>query len=265
MRDGAFVVDAHTHIFSSPSRLYGRDVDFPAPALIESMDVYGVDAAIVITRPTSQLGLEGLQQLHTQTAQAVADYPERLRAFCWGIPRLEAAAVEEAQRCWKELGFVGLKLHPAHEQFNLDDPASLALVEAADRQGVPVIVHTDSTVQGAEPWRLTFVAQDFPRTTFIMAHMGGNGSEVQNLSVAKLATAVDNVMLDVSTTVTDPAATFLEPAKILGPERICYGSNAPLHPMAPNLLKLDLLEMDDAWRRMMLGGNLQRLLDLPSL
>lgn len=264
MRDGAFVVDAHTHIFSSPSRLYGREVDFSANALIESMDAYGVDAAVVITRPTSQLGLDGLQQLHAETAQAVSSFPDRLRTFCWGVPRLGDAAVDEIQRCWDELGFVGLKLHPVHEQFLLDDPGSLALVEAADRQGVPVVVHTDSTVQGAEPWRLMFVAQDFPRTTFIMAHIGGNGSEVQNLSIARLAKAVDNVILDVSTTVTDPAATYLEPAKILGPERVCFGSNAPLHPMAPNLLKIDLLEMDDEWRQLMLGGNIQRLLSLPA-
>lgn len=263
MRDGAFVVDAHTHIFNPPSRLYGREVDYSVNALIESMDAYGVDAAIVITRPTSQLEIEALQQLHADTAQAVSGFPDRLRAFCWGVPRLGDAAVVEVQRCLDELGFVGLKMHPAHEQFLLDDPASLALIDAADQRGVPVVVHTDSTVQGAEPWRLMFVAQDFPRTTFILAHIGGNGSEVQNLSIVRLATGVDNVVLDVSTTVTDPAATFLEPAKILGPERICYGSNAPIHPMAPNLLKMDLLEMDEDWRRKMLGGNLQRLLDLP--
>lgn len=264
MRDGAIVVDAHTHIFGSPTSLYGRAVEFPAPALIESMDAYGVDAAVVIARPTSQLDLETLERLHTKTAEAVRAFPNRLRAFCWGSPRLGDAGVTEARRCWEDLDFVGLKLHPAHEQFLLDDPASLALIEAADQRGVPVVVHTDSTVQGAEPWRLTFVAQDFPHTTFIMAHIGGNGSEVQNLSIARLAQTIDNIWLDVSTTVTDPAATFLEPAKILGPERICYGSNAPLHPMAPNLLKMDLLEMDEEWRRKMLGGNLQRLLDLPN-
>lgn len=264
MRDGAFVVDAHTHIFSEPSRLYGRDVEFSATALIESMDLYGVDCSVVITRPTIQLDLAGLRDLHDRTAHAIASYPERLRGFSWGIPRLGQAAVDEAVRCWNELGYVGLKLHPVHEQFLLDDPASVALIEAADRQGVPIMVHTDSTVRGAEPWRVVFAAQDFPSTTFIMAHIGGNGSEVQNLSIARLAASVDNIVLDVSTTVTDPAATYLEPARILGPERVCYGSNAPIHPLAPNLLKMDLLEMEDDWRRLMLGGNLQRLLGLPS-
>lgn len=264
MRDGAFVADAHTHVFSQPSLLYGRAVDYPAGALIESMNQYGVDFSLVIARPTSQLDLDELRQLHDVTAQSIAAYPDRLKAFCWGIPRLGAAGIAEVERCYDDLGYIGLKLHPAHEQFMLDDPDSLALVQAADRRGVPIMVHTDSTVQGSEPWRLVLVAQDFPSTTFIMAHVGGNGSEVQNLSIARLAASVTNVVLDVSTTVTDPAATYLEPARILGPERVYYGSNSPMHLMAPNLLKMDLLEIDDEWRRQMLGGNLHRLLGLPS-
>ncbi|CAN5519926.1 amidohydrolase family protein [soil metagenome] len=241
MRDGVFVADAHTHIFTRPSRLYGREVEYSAEALIESMDLYGVDFSLVIARPTSQLDLDALKQLHDETAQGIAGYAERLRAFCWGIPRLGNQGVAEVERCWDELGYIGLKLHPVHEQFLLDDPDSLTLIEAADRRRVPVMVHTDSTVEGAEPWRLLFVAQDFPSTTFVMAHVGGNGSEVQNLSIVRLAAVVDNVVLDVSTTVTDPAATYLEPARILGPERVCYGSNSPIHPMAPNLLTMELL------------------------
>jgi predicted TIM-barrel fold metal-dependent hydrolase len=47
---------------------------------------------------------------------------------------------------------------------------------------------------------------------------------------------------------------------MLGPERVILGSDAPLHHVALNLLKLDLLDMDDEWRRLMLGGNMQRIL-----
>jgi predicted TIM-barrel fold metal-dependent hydrolase len=263
VRDGVFVADCHAHLFPQPTRLYGRSVHYPVDALINNMDQHGIDYSLVIARPTQQLNPDGLRALHDDISAAIAQHPNRLGAFCWGVPRFGAEGVAEIERCWNTLGYRGLKLHPAHEQFLLDDPESIALIQAADRRRMPVMVYTDSSIQGAEPWRLVFVAKEFPDTTFLMSHVGGSGSELQNLSTAKLAATVPNVALEVSTTVTDPAATFFEPARILGPERVYYGSDSPIHPVAVNLLKMDLLELDTDWRQLMLGENLRRLLKNP--
>jgi predicted TIM-barrel fold metal-dependent hydrolase len=121
-------------------------------------------------------------------------------------------------------------------------------------------VHSQLAVRGCEPWRLLTLAEAFPEVTFIMAHMGGDGGFVQGNQSAQLVKDVPNIILETSTTVTDPWATFLGPAEMLGPERVILGSDAPLHHVALNLLKLDLLDMDDEWRRLMLGGNMQRIL-----
>jgi predicted TIM-barrel fold metal-dependent hydrolase len=262
MRDGTVVADAHCHLFLEPSVLYGRTVFFPADRLIAAMDQYGIDFSLVVARPTRQVNAAELRDYHDRLAEAVDAYPNRLRALAWATPRLGVDGVAEAIRCVDELGYVGLKLHPAHEQFLLDDPGSARLIRVAADRGLPVMVHTQITHLGSEPWRLLFVAGDFPETPFLMAHVGGDGSLLQNLSGARLVAEQPNILLEMSTTVTDPGATYPEPAKVLGPERVLFGSNAPIHPPSPNLLKMDVVEVDDAARELMLGGNLFRLLKL---
>jgi predicted TIM-barrel fold metal-dependent hydrolase len=262
MRDGFFVVDAHAHIFRSPTRIYRRPVHFTADDLIASMDRFGVDFSVVITRPTDKWSLAELREEHDRLAADVARYPSRLAAFCWAAPRLGKEGVAEVERCFGELGFKGMKIHPAQEQCNMDDEEVYPFLEVAQRYQAPVTVHTQLAVRGCEPWRLVPLAEDFPGITFLLAHLGGEGGFVQTMQSAYLAKAVPNIVLETSTTVTDPYATFLGPAEILGADRVVLGSDAPLHDVALNLLKLDLLEMEPEHRRLILGGNMQRILRL---
>jgi uncharacterized protein len=259
MRDGYLVVDAHTHVFSVPTTCY-RPVHFTVQDLLASMDSYGVDFSVVIARPTRQLSLAELRQYHDELSDAVSNFADRLTPFCWAAPRLGQAGVDEVRRCFSELGYRGLKLHPAQEQCNMDDAAVYPFIEVAREFNAPTTVHSQLAVRGCEPWRLLTLAEAFPDVTFLMAHMGGDGGFVQGNQSARIVKDFPNIVLETSTTVTDPWATFLGPAQVVGPERVVLGSDAPLHHVALNLLKMDLLEMDDDWRRLMLGGNVQRIL-----
>jgi predicted TIM-barrel fold metal-dependent hydrolase len=260
VRNGLLVADAHTHIFPKQTRLYGREVIFTVEALLASMDLYGIDFSVVIARPTQQLNVGDLRALHDSIAAAVATAPGRLAAFCWATPRLGSAGVVEVRRCLSELGYVGMELHGDLEQFNIDDEEVRPLARLASERGVPVSVHTQLAVRGCEPWRLVPLAEDFPDVRFVMGHLGADGGMLQSLAAAKIASRVPNIAVEVSTTVTDPWATFSGPAEILGPERVLFGSDAPLHQPALNLLKMDLLEMPIEWRRAMIGGNVAAML-----
>lgn len=260
MRGDLFVADAHAHVFLNPTTVYRRSVHFTERDLVESMDRNGIDLAVVIARPTEHLRIEELRALHDRTAEAVAREQGRLVGFCWAAPRLGEAGVVEVRRCLRELGYAGIKFHPSQERFNIDDDELVPYAELAREHGVPVTVHTQLAVRGSEPWRMLPLAERFPDVTFVMAHLGGDGGMVQTLSAAKIAAECPNIAVEVSTTVTDPGATYFGPAEILGPERVLFGSDAPLHQAALNLLKLDLLEMPDAWRALIAGGNLLRLL-----
>ena len=71
MRNAMFVADAHAHIFSKPTRLYGRNVHFTVDDLIKRMDTTGVDAAVVITRPTTQLPIVELTRSRDAAARVL--------------------------------------------------------------------------------------------------------------------------------------------------------------------------------------------------
>src|SRR5690348_6505429 len=86
MRNGMFVADAHTHVFPETTRIYGRTVKFGADDLIKVMDTNGVDAAVVIARPSGQLSISELRALHDRTANEVAKHKDRLVGFCWAAP-----------------------------------------------------------------------------------------------------------------------------------------------------------------------------------
>ena len=260
MRANTFVADAHTHLFLEPSRVYGRSRYFTESDLIAAMDRDGIDLALVIARPAEHLRIDELRVLHERTAEAIARHPERLVGSCWAAPRLGQAGLEEVERCLGELRYAGIKLHPSQEQFNIDDDEVLPYAAIAQDHGVPITVHTQLAVRGSEPWRMLSLAERFPDVTFVMAHLGGDGGMVQTLAAAKIAAECPNISVEVSTTVSDPGATYFGPAQILGPERVLFGSDAPVHQAALNLLKLDLVEMPDEWRALISGGNLLRLL-----
>jgi len=254
--------DAHAHVFEDERVLHGRVIRYPTATLIQEMDRHGVDLALVIARPSAQLPLDDLIQLHDRLAADTEPHRARLALAAWASPRFGPQGVQELERTVGTLGFRAIKLHPEQEQFLLDDLAVDQCVEVAAAHGVPVIAHTALAVHGAEPWRLVRLATRHPGVTFVMAHLGADGGMLQSLSAVELAADVDNIMVEGSATVTDPSATYLEPARILGPERVLYGSNEPIHQMALSLLKLDLVNLPPDWRELLAGGNLMRILGL---
>lgn len=264
MRHGMLSADAHVHVFDEERVLHGRSIRFAAAMLIEEMDRHGVDLALVIARPASQLTLDQLTHLHDELERHTRPHRSRLPLAAWAAPRLGPDGVRELERTIDTLGFRAIKLHPEQDQFVLDDASVDPCVEVAAASGVPVIAHTALAARGAEPWRLARLASRHPNVTFVMAHLGADGGMLQSLAAVEIAADVDNIIVEGSATVTDPSATYLEPARMLGPERVLYGSNEPIHQMALSLLKLDLIDIPRDWRELIAGRNLVRILGLAS-
>lgn len=256
MRDGMIVVDAHTHIAVGEHVMHGRDGRLSAESHVARMDTFGIDAAIVIAHAWARWTIEQYRHEHDVIAAELRKFPDRLIGFCWADPYLGKDAIAELRRCVKDLGYVGMKLHPVYQQFAFDQPVVFPLIEAAEELGLPVTAHLDLRVPGCEPWRMVNLARRYPKTTFIMAHMGRDIQALQDLSFARAAAQVPNLVLEGSSTTTDAYGTFQGPAEVLGPERMLFASDAgPFHHPAINLLKIDLLPMSREWKAKVLGEN----------
>jgi uncharacterized protein len=262
MRDGHPVADAYVHLYARPTTQGGRRVLHTGEDLVAQMDRHCVDVSLVVTRPTAVGVLDEVRAAHDDVAAAVAGFPGRLYGAAWIAPRFGPDAVAELERCLSGGAFKAVVLHPEQEQFNLDDAEVDPPVTVAHAHGLPVVAHTSLATRGAEPWRLQNLARRFPDVEFVMSHLGADGSMLQSHEAVKIAAEVPNILVDGSETVTDPYATYLGPAEMLGPERVLFASGEPIHQVALGLLKLDLLPMDPTWRAAISGGNLLRLLGI---
>jgi len=100
-------------------------------------------------------------------------------------PRLSADPAGDLEHIVTKHGIRVLKLHPPHQLFRMNAyrdgggmPQLAAVYERASSLGVPILVHTGTSVfPGArnkygDPMDLDDVAVDFPRLTIVMAHAG---------------------------------------------------------------------------------------------
>ena len=119
------MIDFHVH---QPARTRTAPEEYVA-----AMDELGVDVSVVFTydgllRPTPAA--------NDSLAALVAPAPERLVAFATVDPR-DPGAGAEVERCVREHGMRGVKLHPWLQGFSAHDPGLQDLCEAAARARHP--------------------------------------------------------------------------------------------------------------------------------
>ncbi|HZU07056.1 MAG TPA: amidohydrolase family protein [Chloroflexota bacterium] len=150
------ILDAHTH-------LSGADSGESAEAIVATLDACGVDKAFVfaplVDVHTWQLvdqHLEDLQAHNAYCADICSAAPDRLLAFCVLNPApglaggsLERAVdlmIEEARRCYYELGIRGVKMVPSGWYPN--DPPLIRLYQTLADLGMYVAFHSGIFLDG---------------------------------------------------------------------------------------------------------------------
>jgi predicted TIM-barrel fold metal-dependent hydrolase len=138
------------------------------------------------------------------TAEQVARFPDRLRAFC-GVDPLKSYALAEIARCAGNpyLHF-GLKLHFGNSDVDLDNPQHVAQLRrvfaAADQQGMAIVVHLHASVTRKRPYGATEAAiflrdvlPSAPHVSIQIAHLAGSGGYDDPPTDAALAVFIDAI------------------------------------------------------------------------
>jgi len=264
------VIDSHQHLFSpAAAALVTGNPNSPgisARNLIELLDAAGIQRALVLSmaytwgkasRAPVANEYEHVKAENDWTAQQVAQYPDRLRAFCSFNP-LKPYALEELARCRKDPQLhYGLKLHFGNSDVDLDNPNDVAKVrkvfEAANRYRMPIVVHMHTSIDnqrkyGADEARvflnqLLAAAPDVPVQIAHLAGAGGFNAATESAlgvfaeAIAKHDARMKNVWFD-ATVVVRPSMSPDDLQRIaarirqIGVERMLYGSDAPASPLA---------------------------------
>jgi hypothetical protein len=254
------IIDAHCHI--------GKPLS--GDELVERMDEAGIDQAVAFPNPTvwSLPGVAEHENTNDYIAEAQRKHPGRVIGFAYINPYLSPA--KELRRGILELGLRGIKIHPEVNCFPVDSLVGGELIEAVralQRQTgrrIPVLCHGMTTIY-CMPDQFATLARAYPDVTIIIAH----GAGYQNLYFPSMAPVVPlkNVYVDTSMTTIDDGR-LLDITARLGADRVIFGADhftrGQKNLYGNFLFVLERAFPDPAVRKLILGGNFQRLLAAPA-
>ncbi len=211
-------IDAHAHVGYFGSWC---DVGITPQEMLVAMREHDIERSI-ISYPDNSV-----------TIRAVEEGAGALTGIAWLDPNKGDAAVAELATLTDAHGFAGLKLHPLFNAYTANDPVVFPLMEAAREKNLPVFIHSGHPPFSL-PWSIGQLAERFADVRIVMVHMGhGHGVYIQ--AAIDTAKKYDNIWLENSGM---PMHTKIREAyHCVGADRIFWGSDAPFHHYAVEILR----------------------------
>jgi predicted TIM-barrel fold metal-dependent hydrolase len=212
-------IDAHTHIGSFGS---WAGLSCTAEDLVQLMELYNVTKSALFTFDNELV------------RKSVLKYPEKLVGYVWPNPNDGEKDVDLVRKALREWKFKGIKLHPLIHAFLPNDEIVYPIMEEARKSRVPVAIHSGHPPFSL-PWSIGELAENFKDVTIVMLHMGhGHGVYIQ--AAINTARRFDNIFLETSGM---PMHTKVKEAmKIVGENRVMYGSDIPFHDPAVEIARV---------------------------
>lgn len=238
------IIDGHCHAGKGDGLTGPWDTDAPLGDYLRRASGAGIDRTVIFAAFTSDY-----RAANREVAAIVASAPSRFFGFAFVDPARDrgrvAAMIGEAVRSY---GFCGVKVH------RHDARITREVCEAARRFSLPVLYDVMGEIHPVE-----LLATEYPDVPFIIPHLGSFADDWR----AQLA-LIDHLVRHPNV-FTDTAGVrrfdLLEQAvRRAGAHKIIFGSDGPwLHP-GVELAKVRALGLPAAEERLVLGGNLLRLL-----
>lgn len=127
------IIDAHVHVEPAPL----GEMSMAARATLDWMDHVGIDRCVIMSLSEARENSD----LLTMIASEMAAHPGRFAAYARIDPWYGAQAETLLRHALTDLGFAGLKLHPASTLAHPADEPSLALIRLAASFGMPTMLH----------------------------------------------------------------------------------------------------------------------------
>ena len=262
------VIDFHTHCF--PEKIAGKAIErlsFASGGLVpytdgtlqglkKSMEQNGVYKAVVLSIATN-----AGQQTSVNDFAASINNKKDIYAFGSVFPHSENI-IEELERI-KELGLLGVKLHPDYQGFNVDDIKMKPVYKKISELGLITVFHAGvdygfAPPYGATPEKMARALEWFS-SPVIAAHWGGVGcgEEVIELLCGK------EIYFDTSFGYGTMARYYAE--KIIekhGTDKILFGTDTPWHNKEMEMRLLNTLSLSKADTEKITHKNAQKLLGI---
>lgn len=189
----------------------------------------------------------------------------RLIPFCDLNPHLHTDLGSALRRKVEDEGFRGVKLYPTYQHYYLNSPRMYPLYQAAQDLGIPILIHTGSSVfkgsrlKYGDPLHLDDVAADFPQLNLVMAHSGRGFWYDRAFFLSRLHA---NLYMEISGLPPSRLLTYF-PELARNCDKVIFGSDWPGAPrIKGNMDAVRALDLPPNGIENILGGNAARILKL---
>ena len=276
------IIDTHVHL-ATPEWLEGSLAPYResveqffgisfSPVSVEEMarrydmlDMTGLLLGWDAERNTGRPGIP-----NARIAGIVADHPETFVGF-GSVDPLRPDARERVAEV-RDLGLLGVKLHPTMQGFDPSDEALLPFFTAVAAAGLRILTHVGNSALGAgqpggaglridvaQPHRFDRIAAEFPDTPIMLAHLGAPWEQetlAMVLHKSNLYTDISGWKLKYL-----PEAVRRDMRGRLAGQ-VCFGSDYPMFDPGVQLEDFRGLGLPDDAAAAILGGNARRFLGL---
>jgi predicted TIM-barrel fold metal-dependent hydrolase len=247
------IIDAHCHLAPTQDAV---------ESLLAIMAASGIAKTVMVPGGLiPELGLADYLRGRTPLAMASPDngflasqlrsYPDRLCAFYHVVPSFDDEDdLEDAITS----GFCGFKFSPLVDRIGFSDPGVQSACRLANERGFPVYTHVvangDASLDAFEP-----LPRRFPKVPFILGHMGFAGTDQ---SAIQMAYRYENLFLETSV---GSVAAIREAVRRLGPGKVIFGSEGPVHHPLVELRKIEVLGLPGSSMDLICAGNINSLMN----
>jgi len=224
------------------------------PNLLAEMDLLSIEKAVVFPIRYGFPFGDSLTEWHVEAVRKSGKADRFI--LCGGVKPTEKDAPERIAK-YKRMGLKGIKMHPNMGRFFPNDKAAWPAYQACLEHRLPVLIHSGRTGFKKEAGGIKLYTEDFadianfeepiaafPGVRFVLCHSGA----VQNEQAVKIAKKHRNVWMDIHGQGVENIRRMI---KVLGPERLMYGTDWAFYPEAIMLARLLVAtEKDKKARRM---------------
>ena len=244
------IIDVHAHL--GLDRTF--DELFTEAELWEKVEKYNVD--ITILQPGTVHTVAEVIDQHDVIADLCRRHPGKFVGMANPNPHLRAAEYEkELTRCVEELGFVGVKIHPAAHGVNPSGKDGLHVFEVARGLNIPVMVHTGTGIPFACPAVAIPIAEQFPDVPIVLAH---SGMMVLANETAIVLKHCPNVHTDLTWTM---GVQIKQWVADFGAHRFMFGTDQPIN-CGPELTKIRESGLTEDAQEWILAKTAQKVFNL---
>lgn len=166
-----------------------------------------------------------IEEANRYIYEAWRNHPDRFSPTGWVDPHFGARRAEEMlRRCLEDYGMHAVKFNGAQNSYPIDDEALMPLYAQVEHAGAGLAFHIGADAYDfTHPYRAQKVAERFPRMRIRLVHMGVPASPTlaRPASAWRRPAQCDAHRQRVS------YLAVMEAIRKLGPERVCFGSDAP--------------------------------------